>query len=107
MKNLANMMKQAQEMQTKMAEMQERLAEAEVTGVSGGGMLEVRMNGKGEIRGLKIDPALVDPNEVEVLEDLIMAAANDAKAKVEEMTREQMREITGGLNLPPGMNLPF
>ena len=107
MKNLANMMKQAQEMQTKMAEMQEKLAEMEVTGVSGGGMLEVRMNGKGEMRGLKIDPALVDPNETEVLEDLIMAAANDAKAKVEELTREQMREITGGLNLPPGMSLPF
>ncbi len=107
MKNLANMMKQAQEMQTKMAEMQEQLAEMEVTGVSGGGMLEVRMNGKGEMRGLKIDPALVDPNETEVLEDLIMAASNDAKAKVEELTREQMREITGGLNLPPGMNLPF
>lgn len=107
MKNLANMMKQAQDMQTKMAEMQEQLAQEEVTGVSGGGMLEVRMNGKGEMRGLKIDPALVDPNEVEVLEDLIMAAANDAKAKVEEMTREKMRELTGGLNLPPGMSLPF
>ena len=107
MKNLAQMMKQAQEMQSKVAEMQERLANVEVTGVAGGGMLEVRMTGKGEMRGMKIDPALVNPDETEVLEDLIMAAVNDAKAKSDALAREEMQKLTGGLNLPPGMNLPF
>ena len=107
MKNLGQMMKQAQEMQAKMAEMQERLASAEVTGSSGGGMIEVTMTGKGEMRGLKLDPSLLSPEEVEVLEDLIVAAVNDARAKVEETTAEEMKKLTGGLNLPPGMSLPF
>jgi DNA-binding YbaB/EbfC family protein len=107
MKNLGQMMKQAQQMQAKMAEMQAKLAETEVSGASGGGMIQVTMNGKGELRRIKIDPALVDPNEVEVLEDLIVAAANDAKAKVEAHVAEKMRELTGGLELPPGMKLPF
>ena len=107
MKNLGQMMKQAQQMQAKMAELQERLAEAEVTGASGGGMIEVTMNGKGEMRRIKIDPALADPKDVEVLEDLIVAAANDAKAKVEAEVAARMRELTGGLELPPGMKLPF
>jgi DNA-binding YbaB/EbfC family protein len=107
MKNLGQMMKQAQEMQTKMAEMQERLAETEVTGASGGGMIQVTLNGKGEMRGVKIDPALVDPSEVAVLEDLIVAATNDAKAKVEAQVAQKMGELTGGLNLPPGFKLPF
>lgn len=107
MKNLGQMMKQAQQMQAKMAEMQAKLAETEVTGVSGGGMIQVAMNGKGELRRIKIDPALIDPNEAEVLEDLIVAAANDAKAKVEVHVADKMRELTGGLELPPGMKLPF
>lgn len=107
MKNLGQMMKQAQQMQQKMAELQEDLAGAEVSGASGGGMVEVTMNGKGEMRRIKIDPALVDANEVEVLEDLIVAAAGDAKAKVEVHVAERMREITGGLNLPPGFSLPI
>ena len=107
MKNLGQMMKQAQEMQAKMAEMQERLAAAEVVGSSGGGMIEVTMTGKGEMRGLKLDPSLLSPDEVEVLEDLIVAAVNDARAKVEETTAEEMKKLTGGLNLPPGMSLPF
>ena len=107
MKNLGQMMKQAQQMQAKMAELQEKLAEAEVTGASGGGMIEVTMNGKGEMRRIKIDPALADPKDVEVLEDLIVAAANDAKAKVEAEVAARMRELTGGLELPPGMKLPF
>ena len=107
MKNLGQMMKQAQEMQAKMAEMQERLAEVEVTGASGGGMLEVTLNGKGEMREVKIDPALVNPNEVAVLEDLIVAATNDAKAKVEAQVAQKMSELTGGLGLPPGFKLPF
>ncbi len=107
MKNLGQMMKQAQEMQAKMAEMQEQLAEIEVTGASGGGMIQVTLNGKGEMRKVEIDPALVDPNEVEVLEDLIVAATNDAKTKVEAQAAKRMSELTGGLNLPPGFKLPF
>ena len=107
MKNLGQMMKQAQEMQAKMAELQERLAEVEVTGASGGGMIQVTLNGKGEMRGVKIDPVLVDPSEVSVLEDLIVAATNDAKAKVEAQVAQKMGELTGGLNLPPGFKLPF
>jgi DNA-binding YbaB/EbfC family protein len=107
MKNLGQMMKQAQAMQAKMAEMQEGLAAVEVTGSAGGGLVSVTLTGKGEMRGMKIDPSLVDANEVEVLEDLITAAFNDAKTKVEAHVAEQMSEITGGLKLPPGMNLPF
>ncbi len=107
MKNLGQMMKQAQEMQAKMAEMQEQLAAIEVTGASGGGMIQVTLNGKGEMRRVAIDPALVDPGEVAVLEDLIVAATNDAKSKVEAQTAQKMSELTGGLNLPPGFKLPF
>ncbi len=107
MKNLGQMMKQAQEMQAKMAEMQQRLADMEVEGVSGGGMVRVVMNGKSEMRAVKIDPALIDPNDAEVLEDLIVAAAGDAKSKVEAKVAEKMRELTGGLDLPPGLSLPF
>jgi DNA-binding YbaB/EbfC family protein len=107
MKNLAQMMKQAQEMQGRMAEMQEQLAEAEVTGSAGGDMVQVTLNGKGEMRGVKLAPSLFEGGEREVLEDLIVAAHNDAKAKVEAHVAERMREITGGLNLPPGVNLPF
>lgn len=107
MKNLGQLMKQAQQMQAKMAELQERLAEAEVSGQAGGGMVTVTMSGRGDVRSVKIDPALVDPNEVEVLEDLIVAAANDARAKVEAFSQEQMQQLTGGLDLPAGFKLPF
>ncbi len=107
MKNLGQMMKQAQKLQAKVAEMQEQLAAVEVTGAAGGGMLQVTMNGKGEVRKVKIDPALVDPEEIEVLEDLIAAACNDAKHKVETHVAERMAELTGGLQLPPGIQLPF
>ena len=79
----------------------------EVTGSSGGGMVQVTLNGKGEARKLKIDPALVTPDDAEVLEDLILAAFNDAKGKVEKEMQEKMSEMTGGLALPPGMKLPF
>jgi hypothetical protein len=79
----------------------------EVSGAAGGGMVQVTMSGKGELRGVKIDPALADPNDIEVLEDLIMAAANDAKAKVEARVQEEMQKLTGGLELPPGLQLPF
>ncbi len=107
MKNLGQMMKQAQKLQEKMGELQAQLATAEMTGASGGGMVQVTVTGKGEVRRIKIDPALVDPAEVEVLEDLIVAACNDAKAKVEAYMQERMGELTGGLKLPPGMSLPF
>ena len=107
MKNLGQMMKQAQQMQAKMAEMQEGLDAVEISGGAGGGMVTVTLNGKGEMHGLKIDPSLVNPDEVEVLEDLISAAFNDAKAKVEAHMQEEMSKLTGGLKLPPGMTLPF
>ncbi|MDP6345335.1 MAG: YbaB/EbfC family nucleoid-associated protein [Alphaproteobacteria bacterium] len=107
MKNLSQMMKQAQELQTKMQEMQTRLEGTEITGQSGAGMVEVTLNGKGEMRGLKIDPSLLSAGGGEVLEDLIVAAHNDAKVRVEQHTQEEMGKLTGGLNLPPGMKLPF
>ncbi len=107
MKNIGQIMKQAQQMQTKMAELQEQLAGLEVSGSSGGGMVQVTMSGKGELRGVKIDPSLANPDDVEVLADLIMAAANDAKSKVEVLVQEEMQKLTGGLQLPPGMQLPF
>jgi len=106
MKNLGNMMKQAQQMQQKMQEMQAKLSEMEVTGISGGGMVEVVLTGKGEMRSVKVDPQVVDPEDKEMLEDLIVAAHNDAKQKTESVMQEEMRKLTGGLNLPPGL-LPF
>ena len=107
MKNIGQMMKQAQQMQARMAEMQEQLANIEVTGSSGGGMVQVTLSGKGDARRMKVDPSLVDPGDVEVLEDLVVAAINDAKAKVEAVMAEKMSEVTGGLQLPPGLSLPF
>tara|TARA_B100000029_G_C17005314_1_gene752757 strand:+ start:66 stop:389 length:324 start_codon:yes stop_codon:yes gene_type:complete len=107
MKNLGQMMKQAQQMQAKMAEMQEGLGALEISGGAGGGMVTVTLNGKGEMQGLKIDPSLVNSDDVEVLEDLVTAAFNDAKTKVEVHMQEEMSKLTGGLKLPPGMNLPF
>jgi hypothetical protein len=107
MKNLSQMLKQAQEMQSKMAEMQTALAEIEVTGQSGGGFVTVTVSGKGDLKRVKIDPKLADPAEVEVLEDLIVAAAKDAKSKADAQVQEQMAKLTGGLQLPPGFKLPF
>jgi hypothetical protein len=107
MKNLSQMLKQAQEMQSRMAELQTALADMEVTGQSGGGFVSVTVNGKGEFKRVKIDPKLVDPNEVAVLEDLIVAAARDAKSKADARVQEEMAKLTGGLQLPPGFKLPF
>ncbi|MBI3445106.1 MAG: YbaB/EbfC family nucleoid-associated protein [Magnetospirillum sp.] len=107
MKNLGNLMKQAQQMQAKMGEMQSKMAEMEVTGSSGAGMLQVTLNGKYELKNVKIDPSLVDPSDVEVLEDLILAAFNDAKTKAEAAMADEMAKLTGGLNLPAGFKLPF
>jgi DNA-binding YbaB/EbfC family protein len=107
MKNLGQMMKQAQAMQTRMAELQAELERMEMTGQAGGGMVRVTLNGKGDMRAIKIDPKLVNPAEVEVLEDLIRAATKDAKDKVEAHMASEMGKLTGGLGLPPGMKLPF
>jgi len=107
MKNLSQMLKQAQEMQSKMAEMQTALEQIEVTGQSGAGLVSVTVSGKGEVRKVKIDPKLADPAEVEVLEDLIVAAAKDARTKADAQMQEQMSKLTGGLSLPPGFKLPF
>ncbi len=107
MKNLGNLMKQAQQMQTRMGELQARLAEIEVGGAAGGGMVQVTVTGKGDVRRVKIDPSLAKPDDIEVLEDLLVAACNDAKGKAEALMAEEMQKLTGGLNLPPGMKLPF
>jgi len=107
MKNLGNMLKQAQEMQAKMQEMQAKLDAAEVSGSAGGGMVTVTLNGKGVMRQIKIDPKIVNAGEVEMLEDLILAAVNDARARVDSHVKEEMAKVTGGLQLPAGMKLPF
>ena len=107
MKNLGQMMKQAKEMQEKMGEIQARIEETEVTGEAGGGMVQVTLNGKGAMRRLRLDPNLVSGDDVEVMEDLIVAAHNDAKTKVEALIQQEMGQLTGGLNLPAGFNLPF
>jgi len=103
MTNLGQIMKQAQEMQARMKEIQARLEAEEVTGTSGGGMVQVTVSGKGEARRVRIDPALVDPAEAEVLEDLIVAAFNDAKAKLDAHLAQEMSKVTGGLKLPFGL----
>jgi nucleoid-associated protein EbfC len=107
MKNIGQLMKQAQEMQTKMAEMQAQLEAIEMTGVSGAGLVQLTLNGKSDLKKIKIDKTLLDPEEVEVLEDLIVAAYNDARAKVSAHAEQEMQKLTGGLQLPGGMKLPF
>jgi DNA-binding YbaB/EbfC family protein len=107
MKNIGQMMKQAQEMQAKMAEMQQRLSELEVEGQAGAGLVRATLNGKGELRRIRIDPSLLAADEAEVLEDLIIAAFADAKGKVEAQVQEETSRLMGGLKLPPGLKLPF
>ena len=94
MKNLSQLMKQAQAMQSKMAELQGKMSDAEVEGSSGAGMVTATVNGKGELKRLSIDPKLVDPAEVEVLEDLIVAAFTDAKGRAEDQFQEEMKTPT-------------
>ncbi|MEE2693948.1 MAG: YbaB/EbfC family nucleoid-associated protein [Pseudomonadota bacterium] len=105
MKNLGQLMKQAQAVQSKMADMQTKMQDAEVEGSSGGGMVVATVNGKGELKKLKIDPNLADPEDIEVLEDLVVAACVDAKARADAQFEEEMKSLTGGLPLPPGMKL--
>jgi len=107
MKNLAGMMKQAQQMQSKMEEMQAKLESMEITGESGAGLVKVTMNGKSDMRKIKLDPKIVDPADTEMLEDLILAAARDARTKVEAVMADEMQKVTGGMQLPAGMKLPF
>ena len=105
MKDLMKMMKQAQEMQGRMQKMQEEMAALEVEGQSGAGLVKVVLNGRGDMRAVRIDPGLVKPGEHEMIEDLVMAAFTDAKSKVEAAMQAKMQEVTGGLGLPPGMKL--
>lgn len=105
--NIQKMMKQAQEMQNKMAEMQARLESEETEGSSGGGMVNVRINGKSQLLAVTIDPSLMKPEEKEVLEDLLVAAFSDAKTKADSNMSDQMGELTSGLSLPPGFKMPF
>ena len=107
MKNIAGLMKQASQMQAKMQEMQAKLETMEVEGAAGAGMVSVTLSGKSELKRVKIDPKLLDPSDTEMLEDLIVAAHTDAKRKLEAVTAEEMQKVTGGLQLPPGMKLPF
>lgn len=107
MKNLAGMMKQAQQMQSKMAEMQEALEAAEHEGSAGAGLVNVKLSGKGELKKVSIDPSLFSAEEKEVVEDLIVAAHADASARVAQMREEEMKELTGGLPLPDGFKMPF
>ena len=107
MVNLGNMMKQAQQLQKKMAEAQDKLNQIEVEGTSGGGMVKVISTAKGDIKRISIDETLMKKEEKEITEDLIVAAINDAKKKGEIAAQEEMKNVTGGLPLPPGMKLPF
>ena len=107
MKNLGQLMKQAQQMQQKMADMQAQLETVECTGVAGGGLVQVTLNGKSDLKKIKIDKSVLDPEEAEVVEDLIVAAFNDAKQKVSAHAESEMHKLTGGLNLPGGFKLPF
>ena len=107
MKNLGNMMKQAQQMQAKMAEMQAKMSEAEATGQSGGGLVQAVVNGKYDLKSIRIDKSLATPDDIEMLEDLVVAAFADAKSKIEVVMNDEMSKLTGGLNLPPGFKLPF
>lgn len=107
MKNMAGLLKQAQQMQQKMADMQAKLDAAEIEGVAGAGLVRITLGGKGALKRLKLDPKLIDPAETEMLEDLIIAAHADAKTKLDELTESEMKNAAGGLNLPPGLKLPF
>ena len=107
MKNIGQLMKQAQEMQAKMAEVQAQLEAVEISGAAGGGMVLLSLNGKGDLKKIKIDKSLLMAEEGEVLEDLIVAAFNDARGKVSAHAEQEMQKLTGGLQLPGGMKLPF
>jgi hypothetical protein len=105
MADFMGMMKQAAQLQSKMQEMQEQLGHVEVEGISGGGLVSVRMTAKMEVKAVNIDPSLMKPEEREVLQDLVATAHNDARRKAEAAMQEKMQALTGGLGLPPGLGL--
>tara|TARA_E500000331_G_scaffold353612_1_gene404654 strand:+ start:694 stop:1017 length:324 start_codon:yes stop_codon:yes gene_type:complete len=107
MNNMSQIMKQAKAMQDKMSEIQKKIEETEIEGTSGGGAVKVLMNGKHELKKIKLDPDLLNPEESEVLEDLIIAAVNDVNKKIAENMSNQLGSISSGMGLPPGMKLPF
>ncbi|GBQ50376.1 YbaB/EbfC family nucleoid-associated protein [Komagataeibacter sucrofermentans] len=107
MKNLAGLMKQATQMQARMEEMQAKLEDMVIEGSAGAGMVTLTMNGKGDMKSITIDPKLADPGEMEMLQDLILAASADARKKLDATASEEMKKVTGGLNLPGGMKFPF
>lgn len=107
MRDLMGMMKQAQALQEKMQALQEEIAALEVSGASGGGLVRVTVDGRGALKGVKIDPSLLRQDEAEILEDLIVAAAADARGKAETEAQKKMQDLTAGLPLPPGLKLPF
>ncbi|MFN0192637.1 MAG: YbaB/EbfC family nucleoid-associated protein [Aestuariivirga sp.] len=107
MKNIGDMLKQVQSMQARITEVQERLEKTTVTGQSGGGMVKITLSGKGIMKSVEIDPSLMKPDERDILEDLVVAAHNDAKSKSEVLAADEMKSVTGGLPLPPGFKLPF
>ena len=107
MKNLAGLMKQASQMQAKMAEMQARLEAIEIEGEAGAGMVRLTLSGKGDLKRLQIDPKLAEASELEMLQDLVVAAHADARRKLEEQTAAEMQSVTGGMELPGGFKLPF
>ena len=110
MKGLGNMMdlvKQAQAMQSRMQELQAELERAEIEGSSGGGLVRVTLNGKGDLKRVAIDPSLIKPDEAEVLQDLLVAAHADAKGRSEAEMQKRMADMAGGMGLPPGFKLPF
>lgn len=107
MKNLADMMKQMGQMQARMADMQKKLESLQFEGQSGGGLVKVKISGKAQVASVEIDPSLMKPEEKEILEDLLVAALNDAKSKSDGAAASEMKALTGGLPLPPGFSLPF
>jgi DNA-binding YbaB/EbfC family protein len=107
MADFMGLMKQAAQMQAKMQEMQAELDTIEVEGTAGGGMVTVKLTAKGELKGVKVDDSLLTPSEKEIVEDLLVAAHADARRKAEAVMQEKMKSLTGGLSLPPGMQLPF
>jgi len=107
MKNLSEMLKKAQEMQSKMGDVQAELDQIEIEGTAGAGMVKVVLTGKGDMKSLTLDPSIFSAEDKEVVEDLIVAAHNQAKAKVGDAMQDKMKDLTGGLQLPPGFKMPF
>jgi hypothetical protein len=107
LKDFGSIMKQAQQLQERMAQLQEQLGQMEVEGTAGAGLVTVSLTGKGELRRVKIDPSLLKPTDAEMIEDLVVAAHGDAKRRLEARVQEETQSLMGGMALPPGFKLPF